>query len=476
MGRSPVGVGRRVVITPTRRLALLVILAGPVWLVAWVPGVPRVVGVWAGFVAVGLLVLAAAVDAAALPPRGRVTVERSVPPAVGVGDRVEGSYRVGVRWPAVRHGWVYDALPPGVRRETPMPQWFALGGASGAGVAAGGRADGGVARAVGRLREAVLPVAIVGRGRGEWPLGEIAVRVHGPFELVVRTYRFRPDDRITVAPSTAGVRRYRLLAMQHRLRDAGVRLLRRRGEGTSFAGLREYAIGDDPRFIDWKASARREALVTREFSIEQGQTVMIVIDCGRLMTQVAGDLPRFEYALSSALVLADVASGSGDHVGVLAFDDRIRAWVSPARGGEALRAIRSALIPLAPTMTEPDYGTAFRTLAARQRKRALIVFYTDVIDPRASQSLIAHTTRGARQHLPVVVALRNEALVAAAVRPAPTTTAVYERAAAEELLSAREEALGRMRQAGVSVIDVRPQAMTAAVVNRYLELKGRGAV
>jgi uncharacterized protein (DUF58 family) len=105
------------------------------------------------------------------------------------------------------------------------------------------------------------------------------------------------------------------------------------------------------------------------------------------------------------------------------------------------------------------------------------VFYTDVIDPRASQSLIAHTTRGARHHVPIVVALRNEAWVAAASRAgSQTVTAVYERAAAEELLSARAEALERMRQAGVSVIDVRPQAMTAAVVNRYLELKGRGAV
>jgi uncharacterized protein (DUF58 family) len=284
-------------------------------------------------------------------------------------------------------------------------------------------------------------------------------------------------DHVLVAPSIASVRRYRLLALQHRLRDLGVRVLRRRGDGTSFAGLREYTVGDDPRRIDWKASARRQALISREYSIEQGQTVLIAIDCGRLMTQLAGDLPRFEYALSSALVLADIAIGSGDQVGVIAFDDAVRAWVAPAHGLHALRSVRSALIPLRATMVEPDYALAFRTLDARQRKRSLVVFYTDVIDPRASQSLIAHTTRSTRRHLPVVVALRNEALVdAAGPRADHSVAAVYERAAAEELLSGRDEALQGMRQAGVSVIDVRPQAMTAAVVNRYLELKGRGAV
>jgi uncharacterized protein (DUF58 family) len=105
------------------------------------------------------------------------------------------------------------------------------------------------------------------------------------------------------------------------------------------------------------------------------------------------------------------------------------------------------------------------------------VIFTDVIDARASQSLIAHTTRGAARHLPLVVALRNDALVAAArVRADAGARALYESAAAEELLGAREDALGRMRQAGVSVVDVSPRTMTAAVVNRYLELKARGAV
>jgi uncharacterized protein (DUF58 family) len=437
---------------PTKRLAAVVLVTAPAWWLAAI-GSPAAFG--AAPVVIAVLAIAVLADALAIPGRRSVSVARAFPASVGVRDVVAGSYSVMARWPFRVAGEVWDALPAALRRETPAPQRFA----------------------VRRGEEATLPVSVSGRDRGEWPLGPVALRVAGPLGLVARTIRYPQTDQVLVTPSIASVRRYRLLAVQRRLRDAGVRVLRRRGEGTSFAGLREYVQGDDPRFIDWKASARRRTLITREFSIEQGQTVLIVIDCGRLMTQLADDLPRFEYALSSALVLADVAAGSGDQVGMLAFDDQVRAWVAPARGTEALRSVRAGLIPLRATMAEPDYATAFRTLDARQRKRALIVFYTDVIDPRASQSLIAHTTRGAQHHLPVVVALRNESLVAAAATGGVrSTTAVYERAAAEELLSARDEALQRMRQAGVSVIDVRPQAMTAAVVNRYLELKGRGAV
>jgi uncharacterized protein (DUF58 family) len=442
---------------PTRRLAVLVAVTAPLWVLPVVPGVPDRLASSAAVAAIVVMAVLIALDAALIPGRrgGGLVVERDLAPSVGVEDVVAGHYRIISRWPRRVSGALYDALPAGVRRVIPGPQPFTV------------------------APEAIeaVPFAVIGRERGEWLLGPVALRVLGPLGLVARTIRYALDDRVLVAPSIANVRRYRLLALQHRLRDAGVRVLRRRGEGTTFAGLRDYVVGDDPRFIDWKASARRQVLISREYSVEQGQTVMIVIDCGRLMTQLAGELPRFEYALSSALVLADVAAGSGDHVGLLAFDDQVRAWVTPARGAEALRAVRAALIPLRATMAEPDYAAAFQLLDARQRKRSLIVFYTDVIDPRASQSLIAHTTRGARRNLPVVVALRNEALVsAAAAGGGRSTTAVYERAAAEELLSARDEALERMRQAGVSVIDVRPQAMTAAVVNRYLELKGRGVV
>jgi uncharacterized protein (DUF58 family) len=294
--------------------------------------------------------------------------------------------------------------------------------------------------------------------------------------LVGRRLRWEPEDAVLVTPSIAGVRRFRLLALQHRLYEAGIRTLRHRGEGRSFANLREYALGDDPRHIDWKATARRSKTITREFTIEQSQSVFCLIDAGRSMTQQAGEFTRFEHALSAALVLTDVASTSGDRVGVLVFDDDVRAFVPAQRGSAALRAVRNALIPVQATLVEPDYASAFRFLAVRQRRRALIVFFTDVIDARASRALIAHVTRSAARHLVVVVALRNDALHRAAIPTSRAQDALYESAAAEELIGARAEALGQMRAVGVTVLDVSPEEMAAAVVNRYLEIKARGAL
>jgi uncharacterized protein (DUF58 family) len=204
----------------------------------------------------------------------------------------------------------------------------------------------------------------------------------------------------------------------------------------------------------------------------------VLVDAGRSMTQLAGAFPRFEYALSSALVLADVAVRAGDRVGAMVFDDQLRALVPAQRGSGALQALRTALVPVQPTLVEPDYSAAFRVLALRQRKRALVVLLTDVIDTRAARSLLAHLSRGATHHLAVVVALRNEALAtASALPPAGAGSAqLYASAAAEELLAERATALQRMRDAGVVVLDVAPDAMAAAVVSQYLELKARGAL
>jgi uncharacterized protein (DUF58 family) len=262
--------------------------------------------------------------------------------------------------------------------------------------------------------------------------------------------------------------------MQHRLSEAGVRALKQRGEGSAFAGLRDYVPGDDPRMLDWKATARHGRLIAREQTVERSQSVITLIDCGRAMTQLAGTYSRFEHVLSSALLLSDVAATGGDRVGLIAFDDEIRAFVPPQRGTQALRALRTTMSGLDATLTEPDYASAFRLLATRQRRRALVVFFTDVIDERAARQFVAYAGRAALRHAVVVVAIQNEALLEAA-RPATSgSLALFRSAAAEELVRERDEALARMRHAGITVLDVPPSRMAAAVVNRYLEIKSRG--
>lgn len=435
---------------PSRRLVAVAAFTSPLWLLSG--------SAQGRVIAIGVVVaiaIAAGFDIATMPSLADIDVTRRFPANVGVGDRVEGRYDIHSRWPHRVAVTLFDRLPAAITASAPIPALLTL-------------------PTRGALR---VDRAFTGAQRGDHALGPAALRVEGRLGLVSRTLTYEMDDEIRGIPSVATVRLFRLLSVQHRMRSVGVRAVRPRGDGRNFANLRDYTLGDDPRHIDWKATARRGKVISREYSLEQGQQILIVIDAGRLMTQFAGSQPRFEYALSSALVLADIAVHSGDAVGVVVFNDAVRRYVVPARGVAAVRAVRDALTAAEATLVEPDYAAAFRTIASRQRNRALIVLFTDVLDVRSSHTLIAHLVRSAVRHLPLVVALRSEDLTTAAL-PAGRTSSdeVFQAAAAEELLIARETALAKMRAAGVSVVNVAPSAMTAAVVNRYLDIKARAAL
>jgi uncharacterized protein (DUF58 family) len=136
--------------------------------------------------------------------------------------------------------------------------------------------------------------------------------------------------------------------------------------------------------------------------------------------------------------------------------------------------VLDVLAVIQPRLVEPDYPAAFRYLAVRNRKRALTILFTDVIDRLASQALVAHVASLRPRHLPLVVTLRNPELDRAAEAEPEDIAGAYRKAAAEELLAARGEALARMRAAGALVLDVHPDDVSTAVVEKYLELKRHG--
>jgi len=158
------------------------------------------------------------------------------------------------------------------------------------------------------------------------------------------------------------------------------------------------------------------------------------------------------------------------------FADEVQQFVPPARGRRALRAVLDALASVEGKLVEPNYPAAFAYLAGRNRKRALTVLFTDVIDRTASESLVAQVGTLRPRHLPLAVTLRDPALEKLAVRRPATVGVAYERAAAEDLLQAREEALADMRRRGVLVLDVPPNGASEAVVEQYNRLKRRGVL
>ena len=326
------------------------------------------------------------------------------------------------------------------------------------------------------VREQV-PVVPLRRGRETGGAGGFVVDSMGPLGLGRRRARLPLPWDVVVYPPLVSVRLRASVAEALRRRDVGSKQIRRLGEGRLFESLREWVPGDDLRHIDWKATARRAKVITRQYEAERRQQVLLVLDTGRLMTaDVASGVARLDFAVQAALELAYAAAQHDDNVGIMTFADGVQHFVAPERGRTGVRRVMDVLAEVQPKLVEPDYPGAFRYLAARNRKRALTVLFTDVIDRFASDALVANVATLRPRHLPLAVTLRDPELDRAAMQRPETPRDAYRKAAAEELLHAREEALGHMRRAGVLVIDVTPERAAQAVVAKYLDLKRRGTL
>ena len=382
---------------------------------------------------------------------GEITISREAAPAFSLGRAGEVTYRW--RNTASRRArlWVRE-IRPEVLGGTLAPRAIAVAGR-------------------GETREAL---AVVPVRRGHETAGAFAVDSGGPLGLGVRRSRLTLPWEVRVYPALTTLRRRAAMAQALRRRELGRQPMRRLGEGRLFESLRDFVPGDDPRLIDWKATARRGKMITRQFEAERRQQVLLVIDAGRLMTADVAGVARMDYVVQAALELAYAAAQHDDNVGVMVFADGVKHFVAPQRGRRGLKQVLDVLAEVTPTLVEPDYPGAFRYLAARNRKRALTVVFTDVIDRFASEALVANLATLRPRHLPLAVTLRNPELDGLATLRPETERDAWRKAAAEELLRSREEALSHMRRAGVLVLDVPPSRAAEAVVDKYLELKRRG--
>ncbi|NTU82594.1 MAG: DUF58 domain-containing protein [Chloroflexales bacterium] len=310
--------------------------------------------------------------------------------------------------------------------------------------------------------------------RGDYRFGDVVARYRGPLGTIRRQARYELAAEVKVYPNVLELKKYDLLARKGLLHEIGLRVSRVRGPGGEFERLRDYTADDEFRRISWKATARRGKPIAVEYETERSQQVVCVIDCGRLMAPPVGELARLDYAVNTALMLSYVAGLRGDHVGMLAFADEVRAYLPPRRGKPQFQALLEALYNLQPEPVEADHGAALGYLARRQRRRALIVLFTDLATPEAAGPLVTHLTRLARHHLPLCVTVSDPFVSGAAGQPVASGADLYRRAVAEQLLDERRALLDRLQRAGVLTVDVPADRLSAGVVNTYLRLKAQG--
>ncbi len=309
--------------------------------------------------------------------------------------------------------------------------------------------------------------------RGAFSLSAVHLRVRSRLGLWQRYFDYPLEAELNVYPDMKQLSEYGVLARTNRLSLVGVRRTRKIGQDNEFERLRDFSRDDNYKHIDWRSTARRTKLTVKDFQANQSQRLLFLVDCGRMMAGEAAGLSLLDHSLNAMLMLSYVALKQGDSVGLICFSDEIHNFVPPAGGMNQMNRLLHASFDRFPRMVESRYDEAFLYLAARCRKRALVVLITNLIDEVNSNQVERYLTSFVGRHLPLGVLLRDRQLFEAADNPSPNEKTVYRAAAAAEILIWRHQVLSDLTSKGVLSLDVFPEDLTAPLVNSYLNIKAR---
>ena len=325
------------------------------------------------------------------------------------------------------------------------------------------------------LRYHVRPLA-----RGDYSFGAVNLRYRSTLGAFIRQARYpggtAEEAAVRVYPNVLDVRKYDLLARKGLLMELGLRHVRVVGAGSEFERLRDYTPDDEFRRINWKATARRNRPIAVDYETERSQHVVYVLDTGRLMRPPVGEQAKLDYAINAALLSSYVATLRGDQVGLLTFADEVGVYLAPAKGRGQFYSMLELLYNVRSEPVEADYARALSYLSVKNKRRSLIVIFTDLVTLDAAQPLIAHTARLATRHLPLVVTMHDPNVAALARQPAISAATVYQRAVAEQMVDERRVILDTLNRAGVLTLDVEADKLSIGVINKYLELKSRNTL
>lgn len=309
--------------------------------------------------------------------------------------------------------------------------------------------------------------------RGTYLFGNLNVFVTGPIGLVSRRYQFSQSTEVPVYPSYIQLRRYQLMAISNRLSEVGVKKVRRLGHSLEFEQIKEYVQGDDYRTLNWKATARRGALMVNNFTDEKSQQVYCIIDKGRVMKMPFEGLSLLDYAINATLVLSSVALTKQDKAGLITFSEQIGSFLPANKKATQMQAILDVLHNQKTRYLESDFEQLYSLLRRKVSQRSLVILFTNFESMSGMKRHLPYLRKIAQHHLLLTIFFDNTELKNVIDTPAKNVEQVYTKTIAEKFAFEKRMIAKELQQYGIQSILTTPQQLTINTINKYLELKAR---
>lgn len=160
-----------------------------------------------------------------------------------------------------------------------------------------------------------------------------------------------------------------------------------KGRGMSFKEVREYAAGDDIRFIDWNVSARFGHPFSKVFEEERELNVMLLVDISASSLFGTVGARKKDLMTEIAAVITFSAINNGDKVGVIFYSDRIERFIPPMKGRRHALFIVRELISMESEKKGTRLTTALRYFTNGVKQKSIAFILSDFLDTNYGEAL-----------------------------------------------------------------------------------------
>ncbi|MGG9972251.1 DUF58 domain-containing protein [Ferruginibacter sp. SUN002] len=312
--------------------------------------------------------------------------------------------------------------------------------------------------------------------RGEYHFGNIIIYVRSLLGLLMRRHDIGAAITVQVYPSFLQLRKHELISQTTIQSEHGNKRMRKIGHSMEFEQIKDYVRGDDVRTVNWKATARKGALMVNNYTDEKSQQVYCIIDKGRLMKMPFGELSLLDYAINSTLVLSNVCLQKQDKVGLISFANKMGTVLAADRKPVQLSHISELLYKEETGFLESDYELLYMQIRSRIKQRSLLVLFTNFESLSGLKRQLGYLRSIAKHHLLLVVFFENTELKALSSAGAEDIEQVYIKTIAEKFAFEKRLIVKELLKHGILSILTTPESLTINAINKYLELKARQAV
>ena len=305
--------------------------------------------------------------------------------------------------------------------------------------------------------------------RGEYEVQKLYFRYSSRFGLWEKQTTVSLTETVKVIPDLTETKQY-LENAQAFLKYEGLNIRRQRSGVGDFSKIREFVVGDDPRKINWRQTAKLREVMTNDYEPEHGKYITILIDCGRMMGAELKRGNRLENALEAALTVTAAALKKGDFVSVLAFSKEIHVFVPPAKGMSHLKTILHAIYNLKVDASESNYGAVLRYLETVQKKRSLLLLFSDVRTFLHEESALVYLLRLRQRHLFLMIGVEDQTLLNRVKEVPETVQQAMVKSIAQQQVIIKKREKNKWEKQGLQMIEAQEEKLAVTAVSNYIEI------